>query len=322
MLTVSVRPSSCRRVGQLLDEGHPVRPRRRPRVATVGEGELLVVDVDAVEVVVGGERRRWCRRGAARWAGSARIPAITPASVPSRIDATSGTPLVARGRRGTRSACVGRDVGLGGDRVDARRPPPERRQLVQRVGACGQLRQGVLDRPVRRPGLHVERPRGRRRRGAVVVAAERGDGDGDGGDRGERAAADDRRPPPAVVAGCAARRRHRRGRRASARYVPRSRGVTSLSVGTTTRPGAGSIGTMFGTATTTHPAAPAEATPVGESSMATHSAGIDAEAVGGQQVRLGVRLAAPDLVAGDDGLEPDRRQLLDDRRRRAGATTS
>ncbi len=40
---------------ELGDERHPVRPGGGPRVAAVGEGELLVVDVDAVVTTVGSE---------------------------------------------------------------------------------------------------------------------------------------------------------------------------------------------------------------------------------------------------------------------------
>ena len=74
------------------------------------------------------------RRGAARCAGSARMPAITPASVPSRIDGDERDARVA-GRVEELLGLVGRRVGLDLDRVDAGRPEPERRQLVDRVGA-------------------------------------------------------------------------------------------------------------------------------------------------------------------------------------------
>ena len=49
---------------------------------------------------------------------------------------------------------------------------------------------------------------------------------------------------------------------------------------------------------------------------------VDAEALGRQQVRLGVRLAVLDGVAGDDGLERDRRQRLDDGVDEPATTTS
>ena len=88
--------------------------------------------------------------------------------------------------------------------------------------------------------------------------------------------------------------------------------LTSFRLPTMTRPGAGGISTRLGTATTTHPAA-AGRLDAGRRVLDRHALHrIDAEAGGGEQVRLGVRLAVLDGVAGDDGLERDRRQRLDD----------
>ena len=55
-----------------------------------------------------------------------------------------------------------------------------------------------------------------------------------------------------------------------------------------------------GTPMVAAPEATAEASPVGESSIATHCVRGDAEQLRGAQVRLGMRLAVGDLVAGDD----------------------
>ena len=49
---------------------------------------------------------------------------------------------------------------------------------------------------------------------------------------------------------------------------------------------------------------------------------VDAERGGGAEVRLGVRLAVLDGVAGDDGLERDRGERLDDGVGQPASTTS
>src|SRR5215470_10611366 len=67
---------------------------------------------------------------------------------------------------------------------------------------------------------------------------------------------------------------------------------TPASDVTTTRPGAGGIGTRDGTATTRQPAALAEATPFGESSSAAHDSGATVSSLAASRYGSGSGLEA------------------------------
>ena len=169
-------------------------------------------------------------------------------------------------------------------------------------------------RPVRRPRVHVQRARASRWR-RVVAAAERARrAIGDRGQRGDDGAADDAgrgggrpaRPSRASTGGVVGRRRvgqvARRGRR----------GETSFSVGDDDPAGRRIDRHEVGDGDH-HAAGGAGRRDAGRRVLDRDALRrVDAEPLGGQEVRLGVRLAVRDLVAGDDGVEPDRRQRVDD----------
>ena len=293
-----MRPSACRRSASSLDEGDPVRPRRRPRVAAVGEGELLVVEVDAGEVAVGGEvGDRVDVRGPAgrRRRGS---PPSRPAPVPSRIDATSGTP---RSR-----ACVDELLGLRRPACSARPRSTRRRSPRTRTATAGGAGRPAPPARAAHPRAPSTAPtRGRRRAagaGRCVVAPSRPSARRSADDD-ER---DDRRPEPATpaptasddVASAPASDAGRLARSAAASR----RGVRQTRRGRRARRPSG-VGTMvaqvagmsheFGTASTTQPAAPADATPGRRVLDGDALAGSTPRRCGRQQVRLWVRLAVP-----------------------------
>ena len=293
-------------------------PRRRPRVAAVLEGEVLVVDVDALEVVVGGEARRWRRRARPVDSGSAsnrRHHARVPCGRQTRGDERDAA---SRGpRRRTRRRLLARGVGV---RAGSSSTPgdlvPERRDLVEHVGAGLEVVERRFSRSQRRhPGVDVERPGLVARLGVADGEPPDAAGDEEDGDGAERRPnsrrAGDRRAAAAAGDGerAAAAPLARRATVASggggvrSMYSPRSSGVTPCSVDSTTRCGAAGIGRRL-----RH----------GDDDAAGRLGGgdagrrvldgdarqrIDAELLGGPSVGLGVRLAVHHHVAGDHGLE-------------------
>ena len=306
MLTVSVRPSACSAVGQFGDERDPVRPGRRPGAAAVGEGERLVVEVDAVVVALLGERGDGADvRAALRRIGEQRghLPGVHAVG----------------DRRDDRRA-------LGAGRLDEQRRPPRparcrarrsssprspgTRTVRPRAATCrtrrrwGRRRRAPSTAPTRRSGCPVAAGRGLHRGASTGDERPRRRGSGD--DRRRRSAASDARWSGS----------------APHRATP-SRGGVELGERVDDRvAGSGSIGTTLGTTITRQPASTAERSPVVESSIATHSVDVDAEALGRRGVRLGVGLAVGHLVAGDDRRRTSRAAAPRPPRRRSVATTS
>ena len=291
---------------ELGDEGHPVRSGRLPRVLAVREREVLVVDVDAVEVVARRRRPRSRRCGLAltRVGEDRRHSALAVVVEDRRDHGHAAFPGFVEELFGE----FGVDAGIVDhrDRRRAGRLVPERRQLVERVGRGAEL--GAASGRAASGNAHVCTWNGPgsyapcRCRGSRSTRCRRASS------RSTAASAPRMRPRPATsrlrpappLARSAVRRppdrvraaepgrssssirRTARPRSVSVAYSgggvdsthsPRCSGVIPRSVSSITRCGAAGIGTTFCTATTTQPAASADAMPVGESSIATHDSG-------------------------------------------------
>ena len=208
-------PPTCRgrrRTRTARSRGRSRRSRRRRRTSRGRrrDGPLGRVGEDRRP-----SRRPWCRRGST---------------------ATSGTPVP---RAVSRNCCgLRRSASFSSTTivVDAGAPNQNGDTWSDRVGAGVELGEGVVERPVRRPRVDVERPRSDAAAGPSPPPRD-GDDDHRHDDRrrARRRPRRSARRAGATASSPAARRtRARPAAASSARYAPRSAGVTDLRACSTT----------------------------------------------------------------------------------------
>ena len=240
------------------------------------------------------------------------MPAITPASVPSRIEATSGTSRW-RARSRNCSACsvgVLASISIVSTPV-ARYQNGDSSWSVSAWASSAAARRRATQYGAQACTLSAPGSRGRRVVAAPPTAPTATTASDDDG---EDATADEQRPPAGLDRASAGRRgAGQRGRRRRRRDVAAEvADLDVLEAGHDDPPGAGAMvdDVGHGDDDATGGRRRLDAGRRVLDGDALH--GVDAQRGGGQEVRLGVRLAVLDVVAGDDGLERDRLQRLDD----------